>query len=78
MQAAPSRHEVRNAARLVWANWAAADENNYERAATLAAPILDWPADQPPDIASFAPSWPCSSALGASCAIVRPRLTPLR
>ncbi|RQW79435.1 MAG: insulinase family protein [Geobacter sp.] len=47
-QAAPKRREVRAAARLVWANWAAADENNYERAATLADPILDWPADQPP------------------------------
>lgn len=47
-QAAPRRRAVRNAARLVWANWAAADENNYERAATLADPILDWPADQPP------------------------------
>jgi hypothetical protein len=33
---------------VVWANWAAADENNAERAATLADPILDWPADQPP------------------------------
>jgi len=50
-QAAPKRREVRSAARLVWANWAAADENNAERAATLADPILDWPADQaPPDI----------------------------
>ncbi len=47
-QAAPKRREVRSAARVVWANWAAADENNYERAATLADPILDWPADQPP------------------------------
>ena len=50
-QAAPKRRAVRSAARLVWANWAAADENNAERAATLADPILDWPADQaPPDI----------------------------
>jgi len=47
-QAAPSRREVRSAARVAWATWAAADENNYERAATLADPILDWPADQPP------------------------------
>ncbi len=47
-QAAPKRGEVRSAARVVWANWAAADENNYERAATLADQILDWPADQPP------------------------------
>jgi len=36
---------------VVWSNWAAADENNSERAATLADLILDWPADQaPPDI----------------------------
>lgn len=47
-QAAPTRRAVRRAARLVWANWAAADEHNCERAATLADPILDWPADQPP------------------------------
>jgi len=46
--AAPSRRAVRSAARRVWANWAAADANNAERAATLADPILDWPADQPP------------------------------
>jgi len=50
-QAAPKRGEVRSAARVVWSNWAAADENNSERAATLADLILDWPADQaPPDI----------------------------
>lgn len=36
---------------MVWSTWAAADEINSERAATLADLILDWPVNQaPPDI----------------------------
>jgi predicted Zn-dependent peptidase len=48
-----SRRAVRRAAQRVWANWGAADENNFERTETLADLILDWPPDQPPpDIAA--------------------------